>query len=274
MCWIAIGGVEHADQGALAQPAEGREEHVLALPIDVVGLLQEDALVGDAFVEGPGVLGKAERRVGADSFRQVHRVVERVRHRHRRLLGIDVDGRHVHREVIVHLDHEQARNPRDRDARCRPEPQRDPVAQVSRRQRYARAAGVDLHLLPGPIEHDAAAVTLSGRASAANGFSGPSTAVSMRSCWMVTGDPDSPLLEVLDGRTRREQEEGPLRAEQVGHGHGAQLRAVEPIRWKRDRHAQDRAPDAVLAEHDPERLRLAQQAQLGPLRAGCGSGRA
>ena len=35
---------------------------VLALAIDVVGLLQERPVVGDALVERPGVLGEAERR--------------------------------------------------------------------------------------------------------------------------------------------------------------------------------------------------------------------
>ena len=78
------------------------------------------------------------------------------------------------------------------------------------------------------------------------------------------GDPDAALLETLAGRARREEQEGPLRAEQIGDGHGAQLCAVEAIGRKRDRNAEDRAPDPVLAEHGPERLGLAQQAQLGP----------
>ena len=70
------------------------------------------------------------------------------------------------------------------------------------------------------------------------------------------------LLETLARGTRREQEECALGAEQIGHAHRAQLGAVEPIRRKRDRHAQHRAPDAVLAENRPERLRLPQQPQL------------
>jgi hypothetical protein len=56
-----------------------------------------------------------------------------------------------------------------------------------------------------------------------------------------------------------------LRAEQVGHAHRAQLRAVEAVGRKRDRHAQHGAPDAVLAEDGPERLRLAQQPNLGAM---------
>ena len=82
------------------------------------------------------------------------------------------------------------------------------------------------------------------------------------------------FLEALARRPRREQQERALRAEQVGHAHRAQLGAVEPIRRKRDRHAQHRAPDAVLAENRPERLRLPKQAQLRLVRAECGSGRA
>ncbi len=131
----AIGGVEHADQRALAQPAQAREEHVLPFAIDVVGLLQEHALVGDALVERPRVLGEAQGGIRADPLRQVHRVVERVRHRHRRLGGIEVDGRHVHREVVVHLDDQQPRDARDGDARRRLEPESHPVAQLSSRQR-------------------------------------------------------------------------------------------------------------------------------------------
>ncbi len=49
----AIGGVEDADQGALAKAVERGEEHRLALAIDVVRLLQERPIVGDAFVEAP-----------------------------------------------------------------------------------------------------------------------------------------------------------------------------------------------------------------------------
>ena len=67
------------------------------------------SFVGDAFVERPGVLGQAERRVRADALREIRRVVRRVRDRHRRLLRIEVDRRHVEREVLVHLDHQQAR---------------------------------------------------------------------------------------------------------------------------------------------------------------------
>ncbi len=162
-----------------------------------------------------------------------------------------------------HLEYEQTGNPRHADQWRSREPQGDPVAQPSRRKRDPRAAGRNLNLLSGSVEHDAKlhlerpcvgsegifrtldsrvdAVTLDGH-----------------------GDSNAALLEPLASRSRREQHEGPLCPEQVGDRHRAQLRAVEAIRRKRDGNAEDRAPDTVLAEDGPERPGLAQQAQFGP----------
>src|SRR4030095_288505 len=70
------------------------------------------------------------------------------------------------------------------------------------------------------------------------------------------------FLESLAGGTRGVEEKCALRAQQVRRAHRAQLRAVKPIRRKRDRHPQHGAPNAMLAENGPERLRTARQAQL------------
>ena len=114
MCWMRSVASNTQTSVPVRRRSSAAKNIVLPLAIDVVGLLQEDALVGDAFVERPGVLGESERRVRADPLGQVRRVVERVRHRHRRLLGIEVDRRHVQREVLAHLDDEQTRDARDR----------------------------------------------------------------------------------------------------------------------------------------------------------------
>ena len=74
----AIGRVEDTNQRALAQLVEGGEEHLLALAVDVVGELEKGAVVDDALVERPGVLGQPQRRELADLLGQVGGVVGRV----------------------------------------------------------------------------------------------------------------------------------------------------------------------------------------------------
>ena len=53
--------------------------------------------------------------------------------------------------------------------------------------------------------------------------------------------------------------EHPLRAAQVGHAHRREQHAAQLLRRERDRHAQDAAEDAVVAQDVPERAALAQE---------------
>ena len=182
----AIGGVEDADQAAAVEPIERGEEHLLALAVDVVGLLQERPIVGHALVERPGVLGQAERRVGPHLLGEVRRVVRRMRDGHRRRLGIEVDGRHVEREVVAQLGDEQACESLHRHARRGREAERHPVAELAGRQRprwsrrprrRARLAARSSRMASGRV---------SGGLPSRNVFSGPWRVVSMRSPSIAT----------------------------------------------------------------------------------------
>ena len=131
--------------------------------------------------------------------------------------------------------------PDDVDARRRPKPQRDPVAQLSSRQRRrCRAAGIDVHLSVATIECEPQRHASAAASPSRTGSPGPrlSSRCDRRRAATATRMP--PSLKRSPDWTRREQQERALRAEQVGHAHRAQLRAVEAIRRKRDRHAQDR----------------------------------
>ena len=139
----------------------------------------------------------------------------------------------------------------------------DPVAQAARCERDPRSAGIDIHLLPCPIDRDADRHLQRPRVGGKRILRTLDRRVDPIAC-DGHRHPDSPLFETLAGQTRREEDEGPLRAEQIRDRHGTQLGPVEAIGRKRDRDAEDRAPDPVLAQHGPERLGLAQQAQLGP----------
>ena len=75
------------------------QEHRLALVVHVEALPDELVVVQDALVQGPGVLGQAERGVRALLLGQVDRIHRRVADRHRRLLGVDVDRRDVEPEL-------------------------------------------------------------------------------------------------------------------------------------------------------------------------------
>ena len=74
----AIGRVEDADERAALQAVEGGEEHRTPLIVDVVGLAQKRCLARDSLVQGPRVLGKAERRERTDTFREIRGVVRRM----------------------------------------------------------------------------------------------------------------------------------------------------------------------------------------------------
>ena len=152
--------------------------------------------------------------------------------------------------------------------------ERDPAAHPARLQRHARA----VQRRRGPASpRDRGARAAAPRAAACSS--------NERIVWSLdrrldadrrrssTGIRRPPSLNVRVGAPSRVERERALRPAQVGHRHRAQLRAVEPIGRKRDRHAQDRAPDAVLAEHGPERLRLSEQPELRVSRAESGSGR-
>ena len=56
----------------------------------------------------------------------------------------------------------------------------------------------------------------------------------------------------------REIEKRALGAAQVGDAHRGELHAVKLVGWKSDRHAQDGAEDARVAEHVPKRFAAAE----------------
>ena len=191
-----------------------------------------------------------------------------MRDRHRRLLGIEVDRRHVQREVLVHLDHEQAR-----DAR---RPSMPGAARNRSVTQSLSSPGVERRRACRRRRRRACCRAIDRARCAAARVSGgvPSTkrvlraldrrldAIARRASPATRMPPSlkrSPAGRVVNSRNV------PCVPSRSGTRHRAQLGAVEPIRRKRDRHAQDRAPDAVLAEDRPERLRLAQQPQLGLL---------
>ena len=250
--------VEHADDRAPALPLEGREEHLLPLPIDVVALAQEDVVARHALVQRPRVFCEAERGIRADALREIRRVERRVRNRHRRLFGIDVDGRQVEREMLVHLGDEQPRQAMDVDGGRRVELQFHPGAQPSRLELQLGSIDADVHAAARAIDPDAQRRGHGGRALAKHVL-GPGN----RELELVAagghGHPKPAFGELFSGRARREQQERPLRAQQVRHAHRAQLRAVEAIGRKGHRHPQHRAPDPVVAENAPERARFPKQ---------------
>jgi hypothetical protein len=257
----AVGGVEHADQGAPAQAVEGGEEHVLALAVDVVGHLEEGAVVDHSLVERPGVLGETQGRVGADPLREVGGVVARVGDGHRRLLGVEVDRRDVERDVLAHLRDHHPGDAAHLDPRGGREGERHPGRELAGGQLSSSSP-----TLTGPSRPCGRARSrAAGRAAARprrNMLGGPSRTVSIRSPSSSTGTRRPPSLKPLRRGPGGEQEEGPLGAEEVGHAHGRELGAVELVRREGDRHPQHGAPDPVLAEQCPERLRLAQQPKL------------
>ncbi len=137
----AVGGVEDAGDGPAPLPLEGRQEHLLALAVDVVRHLQEGAVVDDPLVERPGVLGQPERREGPDPLGEVGRVVGRVGDGHGRVLGVEVERRHVERDVLAQLREHHPADGLHLDPGRRAEGERDPVAQASRARARPRRPG-------------------------------------------------------------------------------------------------------------------------------------
>ena len=124
-----VGRVEHADHGPFTHPLERGEEHVLALPIDVVRLLEKRPVVDHPFVQSPGVLGETQRREFPELLREVGSVVVGMGDRHGGAVGIEVDRREIQRNVLARLREQHAADPTHLDAGCGPEGQIDPVAQ-------------------------------------------------------------------------------------------------------------------------------------------------
>ena len=258
----AVGRIEDAYERATVEPIECRVQHRLALAVDVIRLPQERRIVGDAFVEGPGVFGQSQRREGSDAGSQVARVVRRMRDRHRRALGVEVDGRQVEREVLAALGEQQPRQAGDGNAGHSRKRQRDPRTQFALRHGYARGADRDIGraaVIPGDdVQGEGErglAVEQRVRGAGERAVHGSALAGHRQT--------DAALLEAPGGRACRGQQERALRAEQVGHAHRAELGAIELVRRKCDGHPQDGAPDAVLAEDGPERLRPSQQPEVG-----------
>jgi hypothetical protein len=188
----AVGGVRSTWRPCASSQSD--EEHLLALAVDVVGLLQEGAVVDDALVEGPGVLGEAERAVGADPLLEVRGVVGRMRDRHGRLLGVDVEGRDVEREVLVHLRHHHPALGLDLQAGRGLEGERHPVRELAGREVDTRA--VELHARPagGAVEVDGQR-RLQGRPAVAEDVIGTLHARHEAVAVRGQGDPGAALLE-------------------------------------------------------------------------------
>ena len=262
----AVGRVEDAGEGTAAQALERGEEHLLPLAVDVIGLLEEGRVVRHALVERGGVLREPQRGEVANPFRQVGRVVRGMGDRHRRLLGIDVDCRQVERRVLAGLRQHHPGQAVDLDARRGAELETHPVRELSplefdrlARHRHRRGLGlaVDLHRHRHPERRR--------RIAQEKAVLGPiDDAVEVVGAGAVRGQrhADAAFADRLRRRPRRVVEERALAAHQVRHAHRRQLRAVEPVGRKGDRHPQHRAPDVPLAEHGPERFRPPEHADL------------
>ena len=139
----AVGGVEHGRDQALLRLRDRVEEHALALFVEAHRLIEEHLLVDHAVVERPGVLGEAERGELALLLREVDRVDLGVRDRHRRVLRIDVDRRHVQVHLGRGRDQVELRDPAHGDAEPRLERQLHPVRVLADRE-LERLESLDL----------------------------------------------------------------------------------------------------------------------------------
>ena len=265
----AVGGVEDAGQTPPPQALQSGEEHLLPLTVDVVRLLEEGRIVRHALVERGRVLRQTQSGEVADPFRQVGRVVRRMRDRHRRLLGVDVDGRQVERGVLTGFGQHHPGQAVDLDSGRGAELETHPVGERSphkfdrlARHRHRRGPG----LAVDPYRHRHA--ERRRRVALQEAVLGPlDQAVEVVGAGAVRGQrhahtalPDRPRR-----RPRRVVEERTLAAHQVRHAHRRQLGAVEPVRREGDRNPEHRAPDVAFTEHGPERLRPPEHADLGLL---------
>ncbi len=266
----AVGGVEDAGDGPAPLPLEGGEEHLLALAVDVVGHLEEGAVVDDALVEGPGVLGQPQGREGPDPLGEVGRVVGRVGDGHRRVLGVEVERGHVERDVLPHLREHHPADGLHLDPGRRAEGEVDPVAQAAGHELDLDVP--DAHPRPLPLGVGADLEGQGHRGAALEeGVLRPLDPARVAVAVLLQREAGPALLEALPRLPRGEEEEGPLRAEQVGRAHGGELRPVELVGREGDGHAQDGAPGVVLPEEAPEGLRAAGQPDARASGAGSAS---
>ena len=94
-----VGAVEDADAKPARHLVERIEEHRLALAVHVETLLDELIVVDDVLVQGPRVFGQPERGERPLLLGQVDGVNRRIAHRHRGMLGIDVDRGDIQPEL-------------------------------------------------------------------------------------------------------------------------------------------------------------------------------
>ncbi len=154
---------------------EGCEKHLLSFLLDVLRLPPEGPVVGDIFVECPGVFGEPEGRVGSDLLLQVGAVVGRVGDRHRRLFGFDVDRRKIERYVLVHFGQHEPRQTRDFHSGNNRKLQLDifaehPELETGRRPSDREVGGVRL-----PVERQAERGSRIAGSPLTRMFSGPSS---------------------------------------------------------------------------------------------------
>ena len=153
----------------------------------------------------------------------------------------------------------------DLHQRRRRKRERDPVAQASRASAGATWPSRSRPRSALAVRTNQSTARVRAGSPSTRLFGGPSSrAVEAVRRFSMQLDARAAFLEPAARRPRGEERERALRAEQIGHAHRAQLGAVELVRRKRDRHAEHRAPDVVIAENRPERPGLAQQAQFGP----------
>ncbi len=239
-------------------------EHLLALVVDILGLGPEGAVVGDLLVERPGVLGETEGGEGTDLLLEIARVVGRVRDRHGRFAGFDVDRRHVERDVLVGLGEHDPGQPADLHPGDDLEVELDPIAELAGLEVELGAVDVDHGAARFPVDIDGER-QLHGRVALEEGVLGAPDGgfVAVVRTVAAQVDADPALLEGLFLGTGGEEHEAALGAEEIGDAHGAELRAVELVGRKGDGHPDDGAPDIVLAEDRPPRFGFAQQTDFG-----------
>ncbi len=254
----AVGDVEDADHRAALDLLQRVEEHRLALGMHQVGLVEERLLVQHALVQPPGVLGQPERRVAPQQLGQVDRVGEGVRDRQRRLVGVDVDRRHVQPEVRRGLEQVEAHDAAHADTQPGLELQLDPGRELPRLQRVALLGDRQLRARVALAEpHFERNAHLAG--SVYHRVLGPGDVAANHAVAHFDRDAHAAGEGALARRLVAVVREGALAALEVRHAHRRQQRAVELLGREGDRHAQDRAEDAVVAEDLPERLALATQ---------------
>ena len=206
------------------------------------------------FVQGPCILGHAERGIRAQQFGQVGCVVSGMRDGQRRIFGVDVNWRGVKRQLRSGFGDQEAGDAAYFDTERRVKGQRDPGRVFTLHQVKAFAIQVESDAIfamrsQGEMDVERAAVLFHVIARAFNG-------AGVAAIGRLQREPVA-ARHFAFRRARGVQGEGALRAQQVRCAHGREQPPVEFFRRKRDGHAQDGGSDVVLAQNIPEGAALA-----------------